>query len=337
MLRAICDQISDIHDLKSFMLASSKIYLKTVKSEGSKLAILKPYNHAYVALCSTRVRKWAESDYSNELGLELAIESGMTGLRELCEKVAPATMEELAWLDTISKNVIDRVTALVAPLYFANVTGDPSSPIYQHVRKALFNFWIYCQLFKNDLEHTYQNTEGANTLRPLPKETRRNFLYHCVPDDCDICTAEVKSDRKWLRSVVETEVFYNLFDNMEDPRFGGPVERESSSDFIYNVFQNSGLKTLQLLARDTSLSMVKNGRMQIREKALGPYLADYVKTVLAKGEAITGDNDYRSTDIARSYVGEIKQWDASTLVSEIDELDPVPELDFASLIGRLGV
>ena len=274
------------------MLSDRRVYRKTHKYVTDKLKVLKPFNHAYMAICATDIRNWAEASSGNVLFLNHAINDGMKGLRLLCQSVRPVSMADVAWLQKIDNEAIKPLEARIGPVFRRQaLEARTRSKTYTNLRRAIFKFWIFSELCKNDLACMYPK-QMSILPQPLPEATHRAFLVNCVPyrDHGDTSLYGANSDREDLRNLINCDIWNDQFEVMTKSDHRGPADK--CHIFVTEQLQNYGLKTIQLLARDIPIMQVKPFQLRIWRERLGDELADLVEKVTKEGNEILDDKGW---------------------------------------------
>ena len=196
------------------------------------------YRHMLLAGTAEQIGSWAVETLENQKKLRIAILDGVEGLLGLSVKLAFVRLEDLQHLYQINRN-------LLHPISRRLVDESPGQLDVPGAQLALWNYLIYCKLFR----HSYE--EGMSNQGPtLSVETKKLFLAHCVP----FVVLAVRSPGKDLWSVVTS----NLFRSQNVMILGSIIEccrkrsdplfRSQSQLRVYYVIQSLGedfLKALQ--------------------------------------------------------------------------------------------
>ena len=189
IVRMIALRCKTVDDARDLILTNKAIYLMLIdNNRGQKgLGLLKPFDHAYMAIAARHLRAWAEADPDHRAMLGKAVQgpNGMRNLVKLSMENAPAPLGDLRMLQLFQQNIAPILTARIQA--FSAIGEEPGQLIYRQPKdiwKALHNFWIYCDLFKAEADNV-DNDEGNIDERRFLLDTRLNFLTTCVPSNYD--------------------------------------------------------------------------------------------------------------------------------------------------------
>ena len=189
IVRMIALRCKTVVDVKNLVLTNKAIYLMLIdENRGQRgMGLLKPFDHAYMAIAARHLRKWAEADSKHRAMFDEAVKhpNGMKNLVKLSMQNAPPPLDNLRNLQYFQENL--------APVLMSRIQEHPVideqllRKVYRQPRniwKALHNYWIYCDLFRAEVDNVNDDDGNIGNRRFL-LDTRLNFLTTCVPSNYD--------------------------------------------------------------------------------------------------------------------------------------------------------